>query len=101
MPYQRKGIGEVSRTGKPSRNEVHVMSGYAGEEYEHCKKWIAQEIQDGYSWEQVAHLCVDAQDEEDEFDRLQNDELIIPETMEFDEWPQFVKDVQSNYSKIS
>lgn len=77
------------------------MSGYAGEEYEHCKKWIAQEIQDGYSWEQVAHLCVDAQDEEDEFDRLQNDELIIPETMEFDEWPQFVKDVQSNYSKIT
>lgn len=77
------------------------MSNYAGEEYTECKKWIADKIQQGYSWEDVAHFCVEKDREVKEFDRLQNDELIIPLNMEFHEWAIFVESVRSNYSQIT
>ena len=33
------------------------MIRFAAEEYQECKKWIAQKIQAGYSWADVKKLC--------------------------------------------
>lgn len=77
------------------------MGNYAGEEYTSCKQWIAGQIQQGFSWEQVIHLCVSDGAEEKEFDRLQNEELIIPQNMVFSEWRNLVKTIQSNYTQIT
>ena len=33
------------------------MVKFAAEEYQECKKWIAQKIQEGYSWTDVKKLC--------------------------------------------
>ena len=57
------------------------MSNYAGEEYIACKQWIADKIENGKSWDEVAHLCVEEGQELYEFDRLQNEELVIPVNM--------------------
>lgn len=76
------------------------MNNYAGEEYIACKQWIADRIQQGANWNQVAHFCVDEEHEREEFDRLQNEELIIPLNMEFLDWVPFVDAVCSNYSQI-
>ena len=77
------------------------MSNYAGEEFITCKQWIAEKIQEGYGWEQVAHLCVDPNNEQHEFDRLQNDELIIPQNMDFADWQQLVDSIRTNYIQIT
>ena len=78
------------------------MSNFAGEEFIPCKQWIADQIQDGYDWEQVSCLCVETtKDAVQEFDRLQSEELIIPPNMEFAEWPAFVEFVRGHYSKIT
>lgn len=77
------------------------MANYAAEEYIECKQWAANMIQQGYDWDQVAHLCVDAASEAAEFDRLQNEELIIPQNMGIDEWPVFVETIRRSYSKIT
>ncbi|MFQ9573658.1 MAG: hypothetical protein ACLR0V_06440 [Roseburia hominis] len=34
------------------------MSGFASEEHNSCKAWIAAQIQAGATWEQVKNLCV-------------------------------------------
>lgn len=77
------------------------MSNYAGEEYIACKQWIADKIGGGFDWNAVEHLCVSADEELEEFDRLQNEELIIPQNMEYPEWADFVKSVKSHYSRIT
>lgn len=77
------------------------MSSYAGDEYTSCKQWIAEKIQQGFAWEDVAHLCVSEEMEVTKFDRLQNDELIIPQNMEFFEWQDLVEAIRSNYSQIT
>ncbi len=77
------------------------MSNYAGEEYIACKQWIAEKIENGKSWDEVAHLCVEEGQELYEFDRLQNEELVIPLNMEFNEWQEFVCLTHSNYSHIT
>ena len=48
------------------------------DEYTLCKQWIASQIQAGHSWEDVKNLCVAPNNAEIEFERLQNEELIIP-----------------------
>ena len=77
------------------------MKSFSSEEYIECKKWIAEKIQEGYSWENVASLCVNSQQMAEEFDRLQNEELIIPQTLELQDWADLVKNVQSNYTPIT
>ena len=77
------------------------MSNYAGEEYITCKQWIAAQIENGFSWEEVEHLCVTADDEVDVFEKLQNEELIIPPNMEFEEWADFVNSIRNHYSQIT
>ncbi len=77
------------------------MSNYAGEEFTSCKQWIAERIQEGHKWEEVFHLCVSEGDEIHEFDRLQNEELIIPQNLEFEEWHELVETIRSNYTQIT
>ena len=77
------------------------MNNYSGEEYIACKQWIADRIQEGYSWDQVAHFCTDSDNESDVFTSLQNEELIIPQTMNFDQWKEFVDNVRGNYTQIT
>ena len=36
------------------------MVKFAAEEYQECKKWIAQKIQEGYSWADVNKQVVDS-----------------------------------------
>ena len=76
------------------------MSGYASNEYIHSKKWVSKKIEEGFTWEEVKHLCVAPEDEETTFEYLQDEELIIPGNMEFEEWPIFVAEVQKGYSLI-
>lgn len=77
------------------------MNNFADEEFIPCKQWIAEQIEAGFSWDDVAHLCVTAHEEKNEFDRLQNDELIIPQNMEFAEWREFTQFVKGHYSRIT
>lgn len=77
------------------------MTGFSAEEYTSCKKWIASKIQEGYSWEDVAHLCVPEEQVADEFDYLQSEELVFPPNLELSEWPDLVKTVQSSYTPIT
>lgn len=75
------------------------MSSFAGAEFIKCKQWVAEKIQNGYSWEEVAHFCVTS-NEEAVFDRLQNEELIIPPNMVFSEWREFIDTIRMNYFPI-
>ena len=52
------------------------MSGFASEEYNSCKTWIAAQIQAGATWEQVKNLCVSPEFIDRELERLKYDELI-------------------------
>ena len=71
-----------------------------GDEYTLCKQWIASQIQAGHSWEDVKNLCVAPDNAEAEFERLQNEELIIPFDVLFHEWGQLVTVMQSFYTPI-
>lgn len=77
------------------------MSNYAANEYIECKKWISDRLNDGSTWEDVRRLCVAPGKEEQEFFRLKEDELIIPDNMKFEEWCDFVAYVKSGYSRIT
>ena len=76
------------------------MSGYASNEYIKSKKWISQKIQEGFDWESVKHFCVTPDKEYETFEYLQEEEAIIPQNMDFEEWPVFVAEVQKGYSLI-
>lgn len=76
------------------------MANYSGEEYIAVKQWVANKREEGYGWDDISHLCVSPEDEQDTFDYLQNDELIIPANMVFSEWYDFVETIQKNYSEI-
>ena len=78
-----------------------AMTGFSAEEYTNCKKWIAQKIQEGYSWEDVEHLCVPEDKMADEFDYLQSEELVFPSNLVLSEWPELVKTVESSYTPIT
>ena len=77
------------------------MSNYAGNEYTECKKWISEQLNNGFTWEDVRHLCAAPGEEEQVFIELREDELIIPDNMEFEEWAAFVDYVKSGYSRIT
>lgn len=77
------------------------MSDFAGAEYIKCKQWAADKIQNNYTWDEVAHLCVSEDKEESEFDRLQNEELIIPPNMDFEDWKPFIETIKENYTQIT
>lgn len=76
------------------------MNGFASEMYTGCKEWIASKIRDGASWDDVKHLCVAPELVKDEFERLRDDELIIPLNMELDEWQALVSSLEENYIPI-
>lgn len=76
------------------------MSGYASDEYIKSKKWISQKVQEGYDWESVKHFCVSPDKEYEMFEYLQEEEAIIPQNLDFEEWPLFVSEVQKGYSLI-
>lgn len=76
------------------------MSNFASEEYIDCKKWIAQKIQEGFSWDDVRNLCVSSDKVESEFDKLQNDELIIPQNMYLSDWIDLVNEHEKNCPQI-
>ena len=76
------------------------MNGYASNEYIKSKKWISKKIQEGFDWEAVKHFCVAPDKEYETFEYLQEEEAIIPQNMDFDEWPTFVSEVQKGYSLI-
>lgn len=71
------------------------MSGFASEEYNSCKTWIAAQIQAGATWEQVKNLCVSPEFIDRELERLKYDELIIPLKMDLNMWRDLVKDIES------
>lgn len=76
------------------------MGNYAGDEYIAIKKWVADKIGSGYSWDDVVTLCVGADVAVREFDYLQNEELIIPPNMQFSDWEDFVRTTEQNFSRI-
>lgn len=76
------------------------MNGFASDEYINCKRWIAGRIQEGCSWNEVKRLCVNPELVEEEFDRLQNDELIIPPDMGLSEWIKLVSEQEANHIPI-
>ena len=77
------------------------MSDYASEKYIEAKKWVSEKITDGYSWDDVKTLCVSIDDEaKNEFIRLRDDELILPEDMEFREWSEFIDEMKKGYSAM-
>lgn len=77
------------------------MNSYSGDEYVNIKKWAAEKIQEGFSWEDLRYLCVSQAEAETEFDRLQNDELLIPQDMEYHEWVQFIDLLRNSYTPIT
>ena len=76
------------------------MIRFAAEEYQQCKKWIAEKIQEGYSWEDVKKLCVSNEMFEEEFYRLQEDEMIIPPNMDSSDWIALVREQEENHIPI-
>lgn len=73
---------------------------FASEEYNGCKAWIAEQIQNGATWDEVKNFCVAPERVEAEFDRLRYDELTIPMSMELDEWRDLVAEIEGDYSPI-
>ena len=53
------------------------MSNYASNEYSACRQWIAEKLNNGYSWDDVRHLCAAPGNEEEEF----NSDEYISSTM--------------------
>ena len=76
------------------------MIKYAAEEYQECKKWIAEKIQKGYSWEDVKKLCTTSEMFDGMFHKLQEVDLIIPPTMESSDWVELVEEQQTNHIPI-
>ena len=73
---------------------------FASEEYSDCKKWIAQKIEDGNTWDEIKNFCVSPTDALSIFDYLQNEELIIPQNMSFEDWPILVDEMKQGYTPL-
>ena len=74
--------------------------GFASEEYLSCKKWISEKIEDGNSWDQVKNLCVSPDQSLGAFEELQNELLIIPQNMSFEDWGRLVDEMQKGYTPL-
>ena len=53
---------------------------FASEEFLDCKKWIAERIESGSTWEQVKLFCVSEEDAPAVFDTLQTKNCSYPRT---------------------
>ena len=73
---------------------------FASEEFLDCKKWIAEKIESGNTWEQVKLFCVSEEDAPAVFDTLQNEELIIPQNMEYSDWAALVDEMKADYTPL-
>ena len=73
---------------------------FASEEYIDCKKWVTGKIENGFSWDQVKSFCVSAEDAFSVFDTLQNTDLIIPENMQFEDWPALIDEMKADYTPL-
>ncbi len=73
---------------------------FVSEEYLDCKKWIAEKIESGNTWEQVKLFCVSEEDAPAVFDTLQNEELIIPQNMEYSDWAALVDEMKADYTPL-
>lgn len=73
---------------------------FASEEFLDCKKWIAEKIESGNTWEQVKLFCVSEEDAPAVFDTLQNEELIIPQNMEYSDWAALVDEMNADYTPL-
>lgn len=76
------------------------MSGYSSQEYTACKVWISSKINEGFSWNDVKVLCVSQESARNKFIFLQEEEQIIPFSMEFEEWPSFVDEYHNTFMQI-
>lgn len=76
------------------------MIRFAAEEYQECKIWIAQKKEEGYSWNDIKKLCTNDEMFEEEFYRLQEDEMIIPPTMNPEDWIALVVEIEENHIPI-
>ena len=73
---------------------------FASEEYLSCKEWISERIEGGNTWDQVRYFCVSESEALSAFDRLQNEELIIPQNMDFDDWGKLVDEMKRGYTPL-
>lgn len=73
---------------------------FASEEFLDCKKWIAERIESGSTWEQVKLFCVSEEDAPAVFDTLQNEELLIPQNMEYSDWAALVDEMKADYTPL-
>lgn len=73
---------------------------FTSEEYIDCKKWISQKIEEGNTWDDVKHFCISEADAPSVFDFLQNEELIIPQTMEYADWALLVDEMKEGYKPL-
>ena len=73
---------------------------FASEEYIDCKKWVTGKIENGFSWDQVKSFCVSAENAFSVFDTLQNTDLIIPENMQFEDWPALIDEMKADYTPL-
>ena len=71
------------------------MNDYVSEKYIRCKEWIAHKREEGFSWDEIKSFCVSSESVADEFDRLQNEEMVIPDDFSISDWETFV-DAQIN-----
>ena len=77
------------------------MNMFSGDEFIPCKEWIADQIKDGFTWNDVLHFCVSPEKEIEVFNDLKDEQLIIPPNMEYDQWGDFIDFVKQGYTQIT
>ncbi len=77
------------------------MSSYSSDAYNDAKKWIAEQKNNGYTWEDIEKLCTTEDNAEKFFYDYRDEELIFPGDMEFREWGPFVACCRGYYSVIT
>ena len=73
---------------------------FVSEEFLDCKKWIAEKIESGNTWDQVKLFCVSEEEAPSVFDALQNEELVIPQNMEYSDWAALVDEMKADYTPL-
>lgn len=64
------------------------MSEYACRTWNH---WAMEQLHNGYSWADIRNVCVLQEKSESEFARLQKKHGLIPQDLQFSEWPSYVE----------
>ena len=73
---------------------------FASEEFLSCKEWISEKIESGYTWEQVKLFCASEEEAPSIFDKLQNEELIIPQNMSMKDWCDLIEEMRIGYTPL-